>query len=368
MPTDAGALFGQGFANGVNAVRVRDARKEAEKRQALEERQQTERELDGEVDRKRRNELSQQWEFEMAAKKADAARLLESETAFNKFGEVIQSIDWSSPDSLKQYGQAVNLHIPTIAKHESTLKKWEAVHRATMDNASFTQAKMADIQLVDLQKQLAQRDLGPTGMAIAADVKAGKLTQSEAIARAQELIDQRDEKEFKQAKQLRGMTRSASAVPKPSMQEQVELKDLDTMIEADLKTYQSLAPGGKPKTDEKSQDQILAVTSRIAKNRERRKQLAAGIDKRVSGADESEPESTSSPAPEPEKKSVRMGGQIYSGEITQSGPQAPRPPAPPGRRPGTVAAGEVVMMWNPKGQRVAVPQDQVETAKAKGYK
>lgn len=193
---DAGALFLQGYNIGA-------AVKDRKRRRALEERQQQESELNSAVQRRRMEAVAQSIEMEVQEKKADAARFVEAEAALGKFGTAVQSIDWSSPNARREYEQAVRLHLPSIQKHESSLKKWESFHSVTRQSQAFTDAKLAEMQMDDLRRAALDAGVGVEGVAVSEEVKAGRMSAAEGVERLRQLVVEKEKQVFERNMELR---------------------------------------------------------------------------------------------------------------------------------------------------------------------
>ncbi len=348
MPYNHGALFSQGMAIGANIAR---GKREDRHRQQIDERRLYQAEQDSELDREFRRKQMLRMEVEHEANKADAARLLESEVAFNKFGEVTSSIDWSTPDAAKQYQQAVNLHLPTMLKHEGTLRKFEALNRATVDGARYTDAKQTELQMLDLQKQLGARGLGPEGITLFDDVKAGKLSKGDALARARELMDAYDTKIAENEERLRRISNPDRA---PNYQaatlptESSKLKRLESLRE-DLRTeMRKKFPGGEPKVeapgtlgrllgsapdDSKAKEYQSLKTALDDLDREE-EQIAKTIEGRARGAGMPDPDAS---------------------RFSSGGPTAPRSPSAPGGKGSAVNRYKIEVINPGRGVESAPP-------------
>lgn len=221
---DYGELFARGLESGIALSR-------GKKRREMEEREMQSRELDRVAERKRMELLARQMEADLAAKKEDAARYVEAEAAMSKFGSSVASIDWSSPNARREYEQAVRLHLPTIQRHENVLKKWETFHNTTRQNQAFTDSKLVEMQMDDLRRAALDAGVGVDGVAVDMEVKAGRITPSEGIARLRELVTAKEKEMFERDLTLRKASRRSST-PKLMPGEQAELESVASELEA----------------------------------------------------------------------------------------------------------------------------------------
>lgn len=191
---DVGALFNQGFANGLRAKQQKRDREIQNQRLEIEKRQQTEAELDGAIRRKRMQQVVEEQDFAAAARKDDAARFIEADKALEMFNAGYGLIDWGSPDSPKQYQALTQQYLPTILKHDSAAKRWEAQDKATQQGQQFT-----------LKKALDAERLATVRRAVEMGIVSIPTTQSGEVdyETLQQKMDERKEASFQDALQLR---------------------------------------------------------------------------------------------------------------------------------------------------------------------
>lgn len=237
------------------------------------------RQMEAEANKKRMAMIEQEFESNMALKKEEAARFVESEAAFERWGKATAAIDWSSPTARTEYEQATNLHLPTILKHDGARRKWEAMHGVTMKNAAYTDSKTAEIQLSDLAHKALLSGAGPDAIGIQADVKAGKISIHEGLTKLSEVMRTRDKELFERELQLRRISNPERRErPRPSVGQEYELKDLDRQIEEAQKVYDGIVKGGVIPTDARERAKVGPALARLSSLREARRRIAAEVD------------------------------------------------------------------------------------------
>lgn len=252
--------------------------------------------MEAEANKKRMAMIEQEFESNMALKKEEAARFVESEAAFERWGKATAAIDWSSPTARTEYEQATNLHLPTILKHDGARRKWEAMHGVTMKNAAYTDSKTAEIQLSDLAHKALLSGAGPDAIGIQADVKAGKISIHEGLTKLSEVMQNRDKQLFERELQLRRISNPERRErPRPSVGQEYELKDIERQIEEAQKVYDSLVPGGVIPQDPAKRAKVAPVLTKLSSLRQARRRIAEEVD----GGNTAAAASASSPASTP---------------------------------------------------------------------
>ena len=142
--------FLAGMAHGAGAVsrgmgRKQQRRAEDLERQrvAIEERRQTQAELDGVIERRRQAMAAEDLDFVQQQKKDEMKRYMQAEGAWKKFQAAVQTIEWGQPTAPQQYQEMSQSYLPEILYHEGVHKKYEAFDKVTQQNARFQAAKMA---------------------------------------------------------------------------------------------------------------------------------------------------------------------------------------------------------------------------------
>jgi hypothetical protein len=130
------------ISRGVARQNVRRQEDLERRRVAVEERQQTERELDGVIERRRSAMAADDLDFAAKLRRDEMQRYLEAEGAWNKFEAAVGTIDMGSPTAPQQYKAISQSYIGQIAKHDAVRKKWEAFDKVTQQNTRFQAQKL----------------------------------------------------------------------------------------------------------------------------------------------------------------------------------------------------------------------------------
>lgn len=152
--------FAQGMGLGAQAVQFGIERADRRKQANVENARQSERDmvdrLDREVDRKRKDQLFEQFNVELAAKRDEAARYVEASGAFDRFNAAASLLDSGNPAALDQYATVTKQYLPTILKHEGVSRKWEAADRVFKQGQAFTNKKIADTSVLQSMEEAAR--------------------------------------------------------------------------------------------------------------------------------------------------------------------------------------------------------------------
>lgn len=286
--------FGDAMRAGMGAVQVGYEAAQRDEDLRRRKRQVDIQAMEAEANKKRMGMIEEEFKANMALKKEEAARFVEAEAAFERWGKTTAAIDWSSPTARVEYEKATDLHLPTILKHDGARRKWEAMHGVTMKNAAYTDATTAEIQLSDLARKALLAGAGPEALGIQADVKAKKISVSEGLMKLSDVMKARDKELFEREVKLRKISNPGRS--RPNVEQEYELKDLDRQIEEAQKVYESLVPGGVIPQDPIKRAKVAPVLSKLSSLRQARRKIAAEVDGQGSASD---PGDTPAPASAP---------------------------------------------------------------------
>lgn len=197
----SGALFNQGVANGLQARRQREARKEFE-------RTRPQRDAEMEIELRRRKAVAENLEADIQIRKAEAANYVEAEKAFELYTGALEQIDWGSPDAAKSYATVTRQYLPTVLKHEATARKWNALDQVTKRGQAFTLQKVDEANIIAAVQEAASEGI--------IDIPRDAATGAPDRAALQELIDMRRREKYDQAIRLRATPYGRSSTGKPA--------------------------------------------------------------------------------------------------------------------------------------------------------
>lgn len=297
---DAGALFLGGMEVGLRARRQREARQEDERTRGM-------RDMERQVDLRRKQQLANEFELELQARKQDAANYVEAEKAFGLYQEALGSMDQGSPQFPEAYRQATLSYLPTILKNPGVAKKWEAVDGVTKQGQAFTLRKAREASMIGAVREAA--DLGIVNVPTTQDGQPDITALQELMTtRLQEIDDQR----IKERQASHGTTRQTQGIGL-KVKVQAEAQNLEEINKQLL---------DRNATPEKRQ-WLLAEKSRTIKNIDRLERMSASQGGSV--------EPQSAPIGAPESGEVVEPSMPDAPVAPRGGPKAPTAPRSPGQ-------------------------------------
>lgn len=293
----SGALFNQGVANGLQARRQREARKEFE-------RTRPQRDAEMEIELRRRKAVAENLEADIQIRKAEAANYVEAEKAFELYTGALDQIDWGSPDAAKSYATVTRQYLPTVLKHEATARKWNALDQVTKRGQAFTLQKVDEANIIAAVQEAASEGI--------IDIPRDAATGEPDRGALQELIDARRREKYDQAIRLRatpyGRPSAAAASGKSAPMSPGMKAKLDAEADSLRKVNEALMA---PRLTPEAKQSLLAEKGRILKNIDRLDRMAAVETAPAADAGTDSPPMTAEAAP-------------------RGGPSAPAAPAAPG--------------------------------------
>lgn len=292
----SGALFNQGVANGLQARRQRDARKEFE-------RTQPQRDAETEIELRRRRAVAENLEADIQIRKAEAANYVEAEKAFELYTGALEQIDWGNPEAAKSYATVTRQYLPTILKHEGTARKWNALDGVTKRGQAFTLQKVDEANVIAAIQEAASEGI--------IDIPRDAATGEPDRAALQEMIDRRRQERYDQAVRLRSTPYGRSATGRAAPMTPGVKAKLDAEADSLRKVNEALMA---PRLTPEAKQGLLAEKSRILKNIDRLDRMVA----------------TEAPSAEP----AGEASPITAEAGPRGGPAAPT--APGGQEPGSL--------------------------------
>jgi hypothetical protein len=308
------------------------------------------REVENRLRETRLGALRADLEFETKARERDAADYTRAEAAFGNFQKMTDAMDWSRPDSLKQYQSLQKQFVPEITRHKSVLGKFTAYNQAVMASQDFTDKMTMATQLADMRKQLVNAGLGAEAMGIGKEVESGRKTMEEAIAEFSDMLRYTTQKE--KAETQANAERLRAIAPQINADAKIDA------IEARLYAEQEGGFGGTSrgergeKMDELSKMEAKSLIDRIDKASEAYRVL---------------------PPHEGEKRRSALRNLNYlKGEyekLKQSvgQPAAPRAAETPAPAKTVTPAADDKVVVEKNGKRYRLPRRQLEQAQQEGY-
>ena len=188
--------FESGFSTGVMQSQRRSEQKRAD---AIRAEEAPQREVENRLRETRLGALRADLEFETKARERDVADYTRAEAAFGNFQKMTDAMDWSRPDSLKQYQSLQKQFVPEITRHKSVMGKFTAYNQAVMASQDFTDKMTMATQLADMRKQLVNAGFGAEAMGIGKSVERGEKSMEDAITEFSELLRSNKQKETEAA-------------------------------------------------------------------------------------------------------------------------------------------------------------------------
>jgi hypothetical protein len=328
--------FESGFSAGVMQSQRRTEQKRAD---AIRAEEAPMREVENRLRETRLGALRADLEFETKARERDVADYTRAEAAFGNFQKMTDAMDWSRPDSLKQYQSLQKQFVPEITRHKSVLGKFTAYNQAVMASQDFTDKMTMATQLADMRKQLVNAGYGAEAMGIGKSVERGEKTMEEAITEFSELLRSNKLAETEAAQARAVELRRAS---------------VDARVEGELAgAYGGTSRGERgEKIDELTKMEAKGLLDRIAKADEKLRALP------LNQTDMREAALRELNAAKVEYRKLKQSvGQ-------PAAPRAAETPAP--AKTVTPAADDKVVVEK-GGKRFRLPRRQLEQAQQEGY-
>ena len=102
-------------------------------------------ELEHRASQKRREQMQSEMDMQLRQKRDEAARLMEAEKAFDQWDTGMNQIDWGSADADTSREMLTKQYLPTILKHPSITRKYEAMSDAISRTKAVTNRELQKI-------------------------------------------------------------------------------------------------------------------------------------------------------------------------------------------------------------------------------